>query len=330
MTQVLDSEAAQAQPYGANPFGVNPLRGREAVRNLLHRSLLEPADFVASVLVRDKHSQSILPAMTLADIPGEARELSQLSIRGVKLFAMGLRKDPRASEAANPGNLMCNAIEAFKAAAPELCVMVETCLCGYTDHGDCVLLNDDGTVDLDGTYSVLAEEALQQVRAGVDVLGPAGMVDGSARAVRSTVDAAGRRDVSVMPHVIVASTMYVGFRHMMNIPVQGRMRRSFQVDISQPEQVVDQARRFLSEGADMLLLEPGLPIVDLVARLRAEGVSCPLTAFSTSGEYLLLKGAGREDLLDGRAVMIEMYSSLKRAGANTICTYAAKELASQL
>jgi porphobilinogen synthase len=274
-------------------------------------------------------SAASLPAVALADVPREAQEICQLGIRAVKLFAGSLRKDLRATEATRPDGLMARAIEEIKALAPGLRVITEACLCPYTEAGHCALLKADGRVDLAETYAVLREAAVLQAQAGADVVGPAGMVDGSVEEVRSALDSAGFGDVAVMPHLTFDSLLYGPYRHAMRAQPRNGDRRAFQIDPSQPHQAIDQARRFVAEGADAILLEPALPFVDVLVALRS-AVRCPIGAFSASGEHRILTNGAGDGFPSEEDVILEFLASLKRAGADLAFSYAAKRLASRL
>lgn len=312
------------------PRVTSRLRGRRPIQNVLERPLLAAEDLVLPVLVQAgslPRRSRVVPTTPLDDVPRLAREVEALGIRGVKLFASATEKSPSADEAASSRNPMCLAIEAFKDAAPDLCVLVETCLCSYTEDGHCVLRNADGTIDSSGSLAVLAEMGLCQAAAGADVLGPAGMLEGSVRAVRQVLDEAERHDVAIMPHVIFASSLYRFYREAMSAAPQTGDRRPFHADLGRPEQAVEAGVEFCAEGADMLLLEPALPVVDALVELRRR-VRCPLAAFSVSGEYHVLKAALAQP--EGAAVALELLAGLRRAGADLIVTYGALELAAFL
>jgi porphobilinogen synthase len=222
---------------------------------------------------------------------------------------------------------MQTAIKAVKDAAPEMCVITETCLCPYTENGQCVLVNDNGRVDIEGTHSMQAQMALQQVEVGADIVGPAGMLEGTTRAIRRALDADNHFAVPIMPHLIFASKLYAPYyQTMKSAPSQGH-RRPFHLDPSRPMDGVQQARLFLEEGATMLLVEPALPVLDFVATLRST-VTCPIGAFSVSGEFELLTRAQERD--GSQALIAEFMGALARAGADFIVTYAAADLAGHL
>ena len=310
--------------------GTNPLRARATVRDLLNSSGL-----VMPFLVYDpKHTDlsdlpKILPFITIKDIRKEAKEISRLGIRSVKLFAIARHKDRQATEATSADNLCLDAIKAFKDVEPDMCVMTETCICTYTDTGNCVLTTKDDKLDYQRTIETFNQYAILQSEGGADVIGPSAMVDGVIPAIRIALNSNGFRDVSIMPHLIIASSLYNIFRRSVGISHIQHSRLSFQIDPKQPRQAIDQAKSFLHEGADMLLLEPALFILDVVSLVRRE-VTCPLGAFSVSGEYRLLTGGTIKGITDQDALLAEFYSGARRAGTDLLVTYAAKRIATAL
>lgn len=306
--------------------GSHPLRGRESTRALLHRPMLQPADLVMPLLVVDESIdptvEQLVPTYTFESAVEEASHLGELGIRGVKIFASCATKDRTGSETRNDDGLLLRCVRAIRAAAPNLCLITETCLCSYTDHGNCVVVDNDGHADLDATSTAIADFAVRQAQAGVDVVGPAAMLNGSVRATRDALNAAGFANVGVMPHLIFTSSLYDVYRRTMRAAPASGLRSAFQIDPSLPQQATDQALSYLDEGADMLLLQPALFELDVLVQLR-KLVDCPIAPFSVSGEYALLRPAGLPATL-------EFASSLKRAGADFIVTYSAKELAASL
>jgi porphobilinogen synthase len=273
-------------------------------------------------------SRTSLRPTTLDELPQLARAAWRSGLCAIKLFAAGTQRNRLATEATAPDNVMARAIRAVKAAQPAMCVMTETCLCSYTDSGACVIVGEDGKIDIARTHAALSEEAVVHASAGADVVGPAAMVDGSVEAVRRALNDSGYRGVSVMPHLIVDSALYGLYRTIMAAHPRGG-RRMFQIGRDQPHQVVDQARAFLDEGADMLLLEPAIFNLDLAATLRRT-VGCPIAAFSVSGEYAMLTTSHFAAVQDTKVIMMEAFECLKRSGVDMIVTYAALELANWL
>src|SRR5437667_4150592 len=305
-----------------------PLQARGSMRHFLHRDLLAPADLVMPALVTASDTDSaysILPTLTLRSVRREAEELWQVGVRAVKIFAMAQkRKDALGSESIDPRNLMMQAIKAFKDSMPEMCVITETCLCAYTESGSCTLARPDGSIDISGTCATLSEIAALQRDGGADVIGPAGMIDEGVRAIRQALDASGHSDVGVMPHLIFESSLYSLYRQTMKAEPLLGTRRMLQINPSRSDQALQKALRFVDEGAEMILLEPALPVIDVLATLRSL-VRCPLGVFSVSGEYrLFAQGPG---LATYDPVLAEFLISAKRCGADLIVTYAAKEIA---
>jgi porphobilinogen synthase len=307
--------------------GINPLRARKAVRDFLAEPLVKPADLVQSLLVFDSpKNHPFLPTICISEIRKQAREMVKLGVRGVKLFTEYSNRDQLASPVTNPDNLMLRAIRAFKDAAPELCVIPETCVCTANNTGMCILSDDRNCVLVEKTHEVLARQALLQVEAGADIIGPSGMVDGAVSAIRKTLQQHGHGNVPIMPHVIINTSLYELYRQAMGLQARVGKLRPFHIDPTQTRQPVKQAEEFCNEGADMILLEPSMFTVDVLMRLRSS-LDCPIGTFSVSGEYKMLLGASVPGLVDGTAIFMEFFTGLKRAGADFIVTYAACDTA---
>jgi porphobilinogen synthase len=311
--------------------GTSPLRGRRAIRRMLERSRLTPRDLSLPVLVTDSIDllDGTPPTVSLAGLPALVRHAHRIGLRSVKLFAGGATHDDRASDAASASSLMVRAIDAAKSTASDLAVMTENCLCSYTADGNCYLTTGDGRLDYQRTIDILCEQAVAQADAGADILGPATMLDGVTGAVRAALDDTGHRPIALMPHVILASRLYGGYRRAMRAGPRTGNRAAFQIHSSRPEQAMDYSLRCLHEGADMLLLEPALFTMDLLVRLRAT-TNAPLFPFSVSGEYAMLTRGQTLPRPDRDAVLIEYLTTLKRAGAEVIITYAARDVGERL
>ncbi|WP_406112136.1 hypothetical protein [Kitasatospora purpeofusca] len=303
------------------------LHGRAAVRSFLDGPSLTAADLSMVLLVREdsEDSDRPMPTVTVAEIPQTVRDLAALGIRSVKVFANSLHRDAGASGAVAPDSLMVRAIHAAKGAEPGIAVMTENCLCGHTDTGECHLTSS-GRIDLGRTAAMIAAQAVLQARAGADIVGPAAMIRGTTACVRAALDENGHRDVATMPHLIFDSALYEGYRATMRaVPASGA-HRPFQISPRRPETAVDTGLAFVGEGADMLLLEPGMLSVDVLTTLKQK-TSAPLMPFSVSGEYTRLAPVdpctGRRDFRP----LLELFTMLKRSGAERIITYAAADLA---
>ena len=309
--------------------GSSPVRARPAVRRFLHRDPLTAADLCMPLLVRRGAPTSPVPTVTLNEVGPRVRELALLGVGGVKIFAEGERDD-QGGDAASVDAPLIHAIRAAKEAAPDMAVMTENCLCSHTHTRACVLTDDRGRYDHAATLEILGAQALMQAEAGADILGPAAMVDGLTGHVRGVLDNAGHRDVALMPHLIMTSRMYDGYRAAMNAAPKGN-RSAFQVHPSRPDQAVHVARRMVAEGADMILLEPALHTIDLLARLGADAeVNVPLVPFCVSGEWAQLTHSGTRPTEEYMPDLLERLAVYMRSGAAAVITYSAREAAQRL
>nr|WP_244321410.1 hypothetical protein [Streptomyces melanosporofaciens] len=228
-----------------------------------------------------------------------------------------------------PDALMARAVRAAKDAEPDLAVMTETCLCSYTDSGLCYVTDVHGRPDIPATIDVTARQAVAHAAAGADIVGPASMVLGTTQGARTALNDEGFSSVSVMPHVIFWSSLYDGFRRTMGATPKAGVDREFQINPGKPEQFIDAALQLVLEDADMLLLEPAMFTADVLAHLKRH-TRTPLFPFSVSGEYTALSSldpkTGKRDVQR----LIELFTMLKRAGADASVTYAALDIARQL
>lgn len=287
-------------------------------------TILKPSDLVMVFLVRDDADAGArpMPTLGLRDIRAAVKELTGHGVSAVKVFASGDRRDAMGSAALSGGSMMSRAIQEVKAADASMTVMTETCLCSYTDTGECHVTDRAGKPDAAATIDAIAEQAVVQARAGADIVGPAAMLAGNVRRVRQELDSDGW-DIRIMPHLIFDSRLYDGYRRTMDA-VPACERRVFQVDPRQPARAVRISLDFIDEGADMLLLEPALFCIDVLVELKRL-CAVPLAPFSVSGEYTSLMRAGGDHRL-----LLELFTMLKRAGSDQIITYAAADLAREL
>ncbi|WP_327289807.1 hypothetical protein [Streptomyces sp. NBC_01198] len=296
---------------------------------MLEAQTLTPADLCMVLLVTEEPADRPMPTLTLAEIPAVIHEAVGLGIPSVKLFAEFLQRDATGEVSVSPNSLMARAVSECKSAAPDLAVMTETCLCSYTADGVCYLTNRDGKPDVRRTIEVTARQAVAHAEAGADVVGPASMVLGTVAGARKALDQSGHDEVSVMPHVIFWSSLYDDFRRTMGATPQAGTNREFQINPGKAEQFIDTALRMEEAGADMILLEPAQFTADVLATLR--GVTrAPLFPFSVSGEYRSLTWIDPESGQRDVRLLIELFTMLKRAGANGNVTYAALDRARQL
>ncbi|MGW2471583.1 hypothetical protein [Streptomyces sp. NPDC001665] len=313
------------QREALTPEGINPARARRAVRDLYTGPSLTASDLSAPLLVLPSSTTyDRLPgAVSLDGIAATVARWAELGIHGVKVFAYGHDRDGRASGATAPDNRMVCAITAAKAATPGTAVTTEVCGCSWTDHGQCILRTEDGGIDLKATYGLMAAMAVQHADAGADVVSPTAMLDGSIHAVRQALDDAGHRDVGVNPNLAIHTGLYGPFKTLMDTDPRAGHRRGLQLEPGRAERdTIVQARRWITEGADSLTLQPVMTAVDVLVRLR-DDQRVPIVAYSTSGEWAALQALGE-------AGMVEYLSMLKRAGADQILTFAAETAARHL
>ncbi|MFI5753386.1 hypothetical protein ACIBBE_48190 [Streptomyces sp. NPDC051644] len=309
------------------PEGVNPSRARQAVRDLYARPTLTPADLSAPLLVlpssQEKGPRSLPGAVALEEVPQTVERWARLGIRGVKLFVYGHDRDARGSAAIAPDNRMVRAIAVVKDTDPGMAVTTEVCGCSWTDHGQCVLRTPAEGIDLTATFHLMEQMAVQHAEAGADVVSPTAMLDGSVRTVRTALDEAGLRDVGVNPSLAIHTTLYGPFKTLMKTDPASGNRRGLQLEPGRADKdTLVQAHRWIAEGADSLTLQPVMSAVDVLTRLR-DSQQVPLVAYSTSGEWPALCALGTEG-------MCEYTAMLKRAGADSILTFAAEQVAAHL
>lgn len=264
--------------------------------------------------------------LSVDQIAAEAREVARLGIPAVILFGLPASKDPIGVENFAPDGIVQQAVRAAKDAAPEIVVMTDVCMCEYTDHGHCGILHD-GQVANDQTLDVLARVALSHADAGADVVAPSAMADGMVAAIRAALDGSSHSGVSILSYAVkFASGFYGPFREAAQSAPQFGDRRAYQMDSGNAREALREARLDVDEGADMLMVKPALAYLDLVWRVR-QAFDHPLAAYNVSGEYSMVKAAARNGWIDEQRVVLEALTGIKRAGADMILTYHAKDAA---
>jgi porphobilinogen synthase len=260
----------------------------------------------------------------------EAKAVAGLGIPAVLLFGLPRKKDETGSEAASPKGAVQQAVRGLKKEVPDLVVITDVCLCGYTSHGHCGLLSPGGEVDNDATLEVLSQVAVSHAQAGADIVAPSDMMDGRVGAIREALDEVGQEMTAILSYAVkYASSFYGPFRDAAECAPQFGDRRSYQMDPANVRDAVREATLDVEEGADILMVKPAMPYLDILARLKPE-FDLPLAAYQVSGEYAMIKAAAGKGWLDETAVMLEALLSIKRAGADLILTYFAKEGAALL
>src|SRR3954471_8196331 len=260
----------------------------------------------------------------------EAGEAAALGIPAVLLFGLPEAKDDEGSGAWDDEGIVQLGTRAIKASHPDLLVVTDLCLCEYTSHGHCGVLRADGYVDNDASLDLLARTAVSQARAGADVIAPSDMMDGRVGVLRAALDEHGLAETPIMAYSTkYASAFYGPFRDAADSTPQVGDRRGYQMDPANAREGVREALIDVDEGADMVMVKPALPYLDVIRRVR-EATDVPLAAYSVSGEYAMIKAAAAQGLLDERAAVLEALTSIRRAGADIVITYHAKDVATWL
>ncbi len=263
---------------------------------------------------------------SIENIVAEAKEVYGLGIPAVILFGIPETKDPVGSDAYSDHGIIQETIRAIKRELPELAVITDVCLCEYTDHGHCGLIKN-GDVDNDSTVELLAREALSHARAGADMVAPSDMMDGRVRAIRETLDDNGFKHIPIMSYAVKYASGYYGpFREAAESTPQFGDRRSYQMDPANRLEALREAKQDIEQGADIIMVKPGLPYLDIVRDLRNE-FNMPLAVYNVSGEYSMIKAASANGWIDEERVVMETMLGFKRAGADIIITYHAKDVA---
>jgi porphobilinogen synthase len=321
------------------------LRLTQALRGMIRETELNPKDFIYPLFVRsgDGMPREIrsMPGVyqwPVERLPGEAEAIARLGIPAVILFGIPATKDPVGEENFAPDGVVQRAIRAIKEAVPDMVVVTDVCLCEYTDHGHCGILNvgeelphphlPEGYVLNDPTLDVLAKVAVSHAEAGADIVAPSGMMDGMVSAIRNALDAARFEHIPIMSYAVkYASAFYGPFRDAAESPPKFGDRKSHQMDPANTREALREAALDVSEGADMLMVKPALPYLDVIQRVRQAFPQVPLAAYNVSGEYSMLKAAAANGWLDEQKVVLESLTAIKRAGADLILTYHAKDAA---
>jgi porphobilinogen synthase len=317
-------------------FRPRRLRRRAAIRKMVRETVLRPEDFIYPMFAapgKKVHQE-------IAAMPGvfrwspellveEAKAAYDLGVPAVLLFGLPTKKDETGSDAANPKGTVQTAVRALKKALPDLVVITDVCLCAYTSHGHCGLIHQ-GEIDNDATLEVLADVALSHAEAGADMVAPSDMMDGRVGAIRETLDERGFEMGAILSYAVkYASSFYGPFREAAESAPQFGDRRGYQMDPANAREAILEASLDVEEGADILMVKPAMPYLDIISQLAGE-FDQPIAAYQVSGEYAMIKAAAAKGWLDEQAVMLEALTSIRRAGADLILTYFAKDAAKAL
>jgi len=307
------------------------LRGSEALRNLVRETRLSPADFVYPMfVVHGRDVREEIPSMpgqhhlSLDRLAAEADELRALGVRAVLLFGLPADKDDVGSEAYADDGIVQQAVRVLKDADPSLAVITDVCLCEYTSHGHCGLIVNS-EVDNDSSIALLARTAVSHARAGADLVAPSDMMDGRVAAIRDALDDDGFESTPIMSYAAkYASAFYGPFREAAESTPQFGDRRGYQMDPPNAREALREIEEDIDEGADIVMVKPALPYLDVLSQARQQ-FDVPLAAYNVSGEYAMLHAAAQNGWLDLERVVLESLMAIKRAGADIIITYHAKE-----
>jgi porphobilinogen synthase len=309
------------------------LRRNEKLRNLIRETTLEPRNFIYPLFVGPGKGKadpvSSMPGIAQLSVDravSECREVLGLGIPAVILFGLPERKDEAGSEAYDDAGVVQQAIRAIKETVPELLVITDVCLCEYTDHGHCGVIKD-GDVDNDATLELLAQEALSHARAGADMVAPSDMMDGRVAAIRKILDENNFSQTPIMAYAAkYASGFYGPFREAADSTPQFGDRRSYQMDPANADEALREVELDIREGADIVMVKPALAYLDVIYRVKQK-FGYPLAAYNVSGEYSMIKAAGRNGWIDEPRIMMEVLYAIRRAGADMILSYFAKDAA---
>jgi porphobilinogen synthase len=314
------------------------MRRTPALRSLLRETDLSPRHLIAPLFVKEGIDEAVeIPSMpgqfqhTLESLRKEAREIASKGVAALVLFGVPERKDPEGSEAWNAEGIGQKGLRALRDELGDDHVLIaDLCLDEYTDHGHCGLLREDGSVDNDATLERYQRIATAQAEAGADMVAPSGMMDGQVAAIRLVLDDTGFADTGILAYAAkFASSFYGPFRDAAECAPRFGDRAGYQMDPPNSDEAIREIRADIEEGADIVMVKPALPYLDVIRRAKQETVF-PLAAYNVSGEYAMVKAAARNGWLDGRRATLEILTGIRRAGADLILTYHAKEAADWL
>jgi porphobilinogen synthase len=315
------------------------LRRTEALRRLVAETRLSPDDLIAPLFVREGIDEpqpiSSLPGVvqhTTASLRAEVGALRDVGVPAVILFGVPATKDATGSGAWDPAGIVQVALRELRDEFDdEIVLIADLCVDEYTDHGHCGIVGDDGDVDNDATLELYEQIAVAQAEAGADIVAPSGMMDGQVMAIRDALDEEGFDQIAVMAYAAkYASALYGPFRDAVDVTIAGGgHRKGYQQDWRNARESLEEIRADVAEGADIVMVKPAMAYLDILVRARSE-LDIPLAAYHVSGEYAMVKAAAERGWIDGAAVAIEQLTAVKRAGADMILTYFARDVAELL
>jgi porphobilinogen synthase len=313
------------------------LRRTARLRRMVRRITLDPRDCILPLFVVENPADSgpiaAMPGVcrwSLDELPAAVEQACAADVGALLVFGIPREKTPDAATARSPDGIAAEAIRCVRACAADAVIIGDVCVCSFTDHGHCGIVHD-GVVDNDATLALLAESAVAQARAGADLVAPSAMMDGQVAAIRRALDHANRADTGILSYAVkFASAFYGPFREAADCAPAFGDRRTYQMDPANREEALLEAAQDVAEGADALMVKPGLPYLDVISAVRAAHPGIPLAAYQVSGEYAQIAAAAVRGWLDERQVALEALTALKRAGADLIITYYADRVADWL
>jgi porphobilinogen synthase len=313
------------------------LRATPVLRDLVRETRLDASDLVMPLFIEAGlvgrapiRSMPGVDRLSISEAVAEAGEIAALGIPAVLLFGIPAHKDEEGSGAWDDEGIVQLATRAIREAHPGLLVIADLCLCEYTSHGHCGLLRADGAVDNDASLELLARTAVSQARAGADVVAPSDMMDGRVGVLRAALDEEGFGDTPIMAYSAKFASAFFGpFREAADSTPAFGDRRAYQMDPANADEALREVRLDVEEGADVVIVKPALPYLDVIRRVKDE-TRMPVAAYNVSGEYAMVKAAAAAGYLDERAIVLETLTSIRRAGADIVITYHAKDAAQWL
>jgi porphobilinogen synthase len=320
------------KPY----FRPRRLRNTPELRRMVREGHLSVDDLIYPLFVtHEKGDKKAIPSMpgqfqlSIDDLLTEVEEARSMGIPAVILFGIPATKDEMGSDACDDNGIIQQAVRALKESVSDILVITDVCFCEYTDHGHCGIVKD-GYVENDATLELLAKQAVSHANAGADILAPSGMLDGMVGAIRQGLDSAGHERKPILSYAVKYSSSFYGpFRDAAESAPKFGDRRTHQMDPANVLEALREAELDVHEGADMLMVKPALSFLDVISRVKEE-FELPLAAYNVSGEYSMVKAAAQNGWIDEKAVTLEILTSIKRAGADMILTYHAKDVAGWL
>jgi len=316
------------------PLRLKRLRRTATTRAMLQETHLHTKQFIAplfiSQLLDKKREISAMPGqfqLTLDCLPAEIESLSALGIPAVLLFGIPEHKDAEGSASLSPDGIIQQAIRKIRSVNQDMLIIADVCFCEYTDHGHCGVLHGE-TIDNDATLTRLAEQAVSYANAGADWIAPSSMTDGMVAAIREALDAAGHQDIAILSYAVKYSSSFYGpFREAAQGAPQFGDRKTYQMNPANRNEAIREAALDLDEGADMLMVKPAMNYLDVIYQIKQTFPEVPLCAYQVSGEYSMIKCAAAQGLIDEEQAIIESLIAIKRAGADLIISYFAKDIA---